>query len=125
MRSIAYPMWSVPSPARYRWIAISVFAIASVLNYLDRLILATVAPLLYSEFHMNNTDYGLLLSAFSIAYTVSSPFVGYFLDRAGLNRGIATIVSFWSAATAATGFASGFPALLGARIALGIGQSGG
>ncbi len=110
--------------ASLRWIAVGVFVFSSVLNYLDRQILAAVAPLLLQEFHLSKTDYGLLLSAFSIAYAVSSPFSGYFLDRAGLNRGITIAVAFWSAATSAMGFVRGFAGLLFCRAALGVGQSG-
>lgn len=111
-------------PASLRWIAVGVFVFSSVLNYLDRLILASVSPLLYREFHLTGTDYGLLISGFSIAYAVSSPFAGYFLDRVGLNRGIGIAVAFWSVATSAIGFARSFVNLLFYRAALGVGQSG-
>ena len=39
------------------------------------------------EFPFTYADYGLLLSVFSIAYAVSALFVGWFIDRVGLNRG--------------------------------------
>ena len=110
--------------ASWRWIAVGVFVFSSVLNYLDRQILAAVAPLLLAEFHLTKTDYGLLLSGFSIAYAVSSPFSGYILDRFGLNRGIGIAVAFWSVATSAMGFARNFAGLFLCRAALGIGQSG-
>ena len=39
------------------------------------------------DFPFTDSDYGLLLSVFSIAYALSALFVGWFIDRVGLNRG--------------------------------------
>ena len=43
---------------RWRWIAISVFVISSLLNYLDRQLLAAGAPSIKSEFHLSNAQFG-------------------------------------------------------------------
>ena len=83
---------------------IGVFILSSVLNYLDRQILAALAPLLRSEFGLSNAGYGGVLAAFSIAYAVSSPLAGLLIDRFGLNRGISAGVGLWSLASVATGF---------------------
>jgi len=108
-----------------RWLALSVFVLSSALNYLDRQILAQLAPVLKAEFSLTNRDFGLILSAFSIVYAVSSPAAGMFVDRVGLNRGISLAVGLWSAAGAATGFAGGFGFLLASRGALGLFQAAG
>jgi ACS family hexuronate transporter-like MFS transporter len=47
-----------------RWVVLSVFVLSTALNYLDRQSLATVAPLLRSEFNLSNADYGLIVTAF-------------------------------------------------------------
>ncbi|MGA8028103.1 MAG: MFS transporter [Bryobacteraceae bacterium] len=108
-----------------RWVAFSVFVISSTLNYLDRLLLNTLAPLIMLQLHFNQTDFGFLISAFSIAYAASSLFAGWFLDRIGVNRGISAAVGWWSAAAAAAGFVQGFGGLAVCRAALGIGESAG
>jgi len=108
-----------------RWLAVSVFIVSSTLNYLDRQLLATLAPLIMAEFHFNQTRLGLLFSAFSIAYAASALFVGWFLDRAGINRGISAAVAWWSAAAASTGLVGSFSALAITRAALGVGESAG
>ncbi len=59
-----------------RWIVIAVFFLSSSINYLDRQSLATVAPLFRAEFHLNNTDYGWILAAFSVTYAAAAPFAG-------------------------------------------------
>ena len=66
--------------ATVRWIAISIFALSGVLNYLDRQILATMVDIWRTqhEFPFTYDDYGILLSVFSLAYALSALFVGWF-----------------------------------------------
>jgi ACS family hexuronate transporter-like MFS transporter len=108
-----------------RWAVVAVFALASTWNYLDRLLLANSAPAIQAEFHLTNTDYSWLLSAFALSYALASPFVGWFLDRVGLHVGIVCAVGLWSLATALTGWSSTFVQLLGARVLLGMWESAG
>ena len=108
-----------------RWVAVTVFVISSTLNYLDRALLATLAPLLMAEMHFNQTGFGFLISAFSIAYAASSLLTGWFLDRVGVTAGITTAVSWWSVAAVGTGLVRGLPTLAICRAALGIGESAG
>jgi sugar phosphate permease len=92
-----------PAPARARWFVLAVFVVSSGINYLDRQTLATVAPLLLSEFHLSNTQYGWLLAAFSISYAASGPFAGIMIDAVGLNIVASLAVGLWSFAGIATG----------------------
>jgi MFS transporter, ACS family, hexuronate transporter len=115
----------MPSSFSLRWLAVSVFILSSVLNYLDRQLLGTLAPLILLEFHLNQTGYGVLISAFSIAYAASSLGAGWVLDRFGVNRGIYSAVGWWSAAAIGTGLAPGLGGLALCRAFLGIGESAG
>ena len=108
-----------------RWVAIGVFLFSSALNYLDRQMFAALAPSISQEFHLSNEQYGLFISAFSIIYALSSPLVGLFIDRAGLDRGIGVCVGVWSLATMATGWVNGYAGLMVSRAVLGSAQSGG
>jgi MFS transporter, ACS family, hexuronate transporter len=108
-----------------RWLAVTVFVISSTLNYLDRALLATLAPLLMAELHFNQTGFGFLISAFSIAYAASSLITGWFLDRVGVTKGISAAVTWWSAAALCTGMVRSLPGLAICRAALGVGESAG
>lgn len=108
-----------------RWVVVGVFMISSALNYLDRQILAALAPAIKLEFGLNNQDYGTILSVFSITYAISSPLVGLFLDRFGLSIGMSLAVGFWSLAGMARGMVGNFTGLLTATSALGIGEAAG
>jgi len=109
----------------YRWVALSVFVLSSAINYLDRQTLATVAPLVRAEFHLSNAEYGLILTAFSIAYAASAPFAGLLIDRIGLNRAISLAIGVWSCAGILTGFTRGLAGLLGCRSVLGMSEAAG
>lgn len=108
-----------------RWLILSVFVGSSVLNYLDRQVLAALAPLLRTELNLSNADYGLILSAFSIVYAAAAPLAGHFIDRVGLTYGIALLVALWSAAGSLTGVTQGLAGMLACRAVLGVAQSGG
>jgi ACS family hexuronate transporter-like MFS transporter len=109
----------------YRWVALSIFVLSSAINYLDRQTLATVAPLVRAEFHLSNAQYGLILTAFSIAYAGAAPFAGMLIDGIGLNRAISLAIGVWSCAGIFTGFTRGLAGLLGCRCVLGMSEAAG
>ena len=80
-----------------RWGVVSVFALASTWNYLDRNILAAAVPLVRAEFHLSNAQYGWVLSVFSLAYALASPATGWLLDWLGVEIAMAWAVVLWSA----------------------------
>jgi len=108
-----------------RWGVVLVFALASTWNYLDRNILAAAVPRVRAEFHLSNTRYGWVLSAFSLAYALASPATGWLLDWLGVEIAIAWAVVMWSVASVLGGLSRGFVQLLGARTMLGAFESAG
>jgi len=111
--------------ARFRWLVLAVFVLSSAINYLDRQSLATLAPLVRAEFHLSNTEYGLILTGFSIAYMASAPFAGMLIDGIGLSRAISLAVGLWSCAGIGTGFTRGLGGLVGCRAVLGVAEAAG
>jgi ACS family hexuronate transporter-like MFS transporter len=111
--------------SRLRWLVLSVFVLSTALNYLDRLLLAALAPTLKSEFHLSNAQYGGVISVFSMVYALTAPVAGWFIDRVGLNTGITVSMAVWSAAGMATGWTRSFGGLLASRTVLGIGEAAG
>jgi MFS transporter, ACS family, hexuronate transporter len=110
---------------KLRWLAMSVFAIVSLLNYVDRQLLAALATSIKSEFRLDDEQYGWIVSAYSLTYALASPFLGVLMDRVGLNAVITAAVGLWSLAGAATGGSGSLPGLLGCRAVLGLGESAG
>jgi ACS family hexuronate transporter-like MFS transporter len=106
--------------SRLRWIVLGIFVLSTALNYLDRLLVAALAPTLKSEFHLSNAQYGGIISVFSLVYALAAPVAGWFIDRVGLNTGITV-----SMAGIATGVTRSFAGLLASRTVLGIGEAAG
>jgi MFS transporter, ACS family, hexuronate transporter len=103
-----------------RWVAIGIFIFASMLNYLDRNVLTALAPTLEAKFQLSDTQYGWVVSAFSVGYALTAPLAGVFIDRVGLNLGAVIAVAAFSLTGAATGLAAGFRGLMGIRMAFGV-----
>jgi MFS family permease len=93
------------------------------INYIDRGNLATAVPLMQDELHLSASQLGVLLSAFYYGYVLAMAPAGWLAERYGAHKILAIGVIVWSAATLLTGFATGFAALLGLRLLLGIGES--
>jgi MFS transporter, ACS family, hexuronate transporter len=108
-----------------RWIAVSVFVLSSSLNYLDRQLLAALAPTVRGEFQLSNAQYGLVISSFSLVYAAIAPAAGWFIDRIGLNLGAGIAVALWSLAGSATAWTRSFSGLLACRTILGAAEAAG
>ncbi len=111
--------------SRLRWAVIGVFALANAVNFLDRQILAALAPQLMAEFGMTAAGYGDVILAFSVTYAVGAPLAGWVIDRVGLRWGSTLAVGLWSFAGMATGWVNSVPGLMACRMALGLGEAGG
>ena len=110
---------------RYRWVAVGVLVLSTALSFVDRQVLAALAPFLKDHFQLSNEGYGLVVAVFSLAYAVFAPAAGLLVDRIGLNAGITVAVGLWSVAGVATGLVGGLGSLLACRAALGVAESAG
>ena len=113
------------SPGSFRWVVVSVLVLSTALSFLDRQVLAALAPLLKQEFHLSNEGYGYIVSAFSLAYAIVALPAGAFIDRVGLPRGLSLVVAVWSLAAMATGLTGGLLGLIVCRAWLGAAEAGG
>jgi len=105
-----------------RWLPALSMMLVSVISYIDRNTLALLAPTILRDTHLSVTQYGWVVSAYSVLFTIGNPMWGKILDRIGLRRGMSAAVSLWSLASAAHAFAGGFGGFATARGALGLGE---
>jgi ACS family hexuronate transporter-like MFS transporter len=103
---------------------IAMVFLATVVNYLDRQTLSVVGPFLREQFHMNNTDYSRVVSAFMLAYTISNGVSGPLIDRLGTKLGYALCMALWSVAAILHALSRGTLSLGVYRFLLGIGEAG-
>lgn len=113
-----------PTLSPLRWVMISLGFAATLINYLDRQTLSIAAPILKAKFGMSEEVYGLIVSAFMLAYTVSNGLAGPMLDRLGTKIGYALCMFWWSTAGILHMLIAG-PVSLGVfRFLLGMGEAG-
>ena len=110
---------------RARWVVVGVLVLSTSLSFLDRQVLAALAPILKKEFSLSNEGYGYIVSAFSLAYAIVALPAGAFIDRVGLTRGVSAVVAVWSLAAMATGLTGGLAGLIACRAWLGAAEAGG
>jgi MFS family permease len=92
------------------------------LTYVDRVNIATAASELKKEFHLSNTEFGLVLSGFAYPYLVFQVIGGWIGDRLGPRKTLVICGAVWALATALTGLATGLFSLMLFRLALGFGE---
>jgi MFS transporter, ACS family, hexuronate transporter len=105
---------------RYRWVICALLFFATTSNYMDRHVLAVLAPNLQGEIGWSESQYGYIVTAFQAAYALGLLAVGRALDVAGVRVGYSLAALLWSLAAMAHGFARsalGFGTL---RFALGF-----
>ena len=108
---------------RYRWTIVALLFVATTINYIDRQVLGILAPTLSRALHWSETDYGDIVSWFSLAYALGFLVAGRLIDRVGVKRGLGAAVIVWSLASMAHAFASTAAGFAAARAALGLGES--
>jgi MFS family permease len=102
---------------------VTLLALSIFINYVDRGNLATAAPLMKDQLHLDNTQIGLLLSAFFWTYTPGQILSGLLAEKINAYRTLALGLAIWAAATALSGLVSSFAILIGRRLMLGLGES--
>jgi ACS family hexuronate transporter-like MFS transporter len=80
-----------------RWIILAMLFFATMINYLDRIVLGILMPIIRQELHITDKDYGFLQGAFQAAYMVGFLFMGGFVDRFGVRVAYAIATLGWSA----------------------------
>lgn len=108
---------------RHQVVTLSLLFCAGIVNFLDRSSLSIANTTVRAEMHLNATQMGWLLSAFSFAYGVAQlPLIGL-LDRVGTRYVLGGGLALWSAAQMLTGLVRGLPTFLFLRVLLGIGEA--
>ena len=108
--------------------ALALLLAINLFNYIDRYILVAVEPEIRSLFLGNDpaakAKAGLLATAFLVTYMLTAPLFGWLADHVRRWWIIGASVGLWSLATAGSGLAGGFTALLLTRCLVGVGEAG-
>lgn len=104
-------------------VSISVLFLVNVLNYYDRQALGAVVEPLRHEFHLSDTQLGLLPSLFTVVYAIAGLPLGRLADTGSRKRLLAAGVAVWAGLTALGALAASFAMLMATRLGVGVGEA--
>lgn len=107
-----------------RWVIIVLVFFATLINYIDRLTISVLAPVIVTDLNLSNTEFGSVATWFLLAYTISQSLSGRLYDKIGIKKGFSVSIIVWSLAAVSHAFAVGFRSLSAFRFVLGLGEAG-
>lgn len=107
-----------------RWIIVGLIFFATLINYIDRLTISVLAPIITKDLNLSNTEFGGIATWFLLAYTISQSLSGKLYDRVGIKKGFTISIVVWSLAAMAHAFSVGIRSLSAFRFVLGLGEAG-
>ncbi|MBK8302300.1 MAG: MFS transporter [Pyrinomonadaceae bacterium] len=107
-----------------RWVIVGLIFFATLINYIDRLTISVLAPVITKDLNLTNTEFGGIATWFLLAYTISQSLSGKLYDRVGIKKGFTISIVVWSLAAMAHAFSVGIRSLSAFRFVLGLGEAG-
>ncbi len=113
-----------------RWWVITLIALATVINYIDRQALPVLWPDMAEELYPEKSSderkgiYALISTFFIFSYAFGQAIFGKIFDRVGTRLGFTLSIGFWSIATALHALAKGVVSLSIFRSLLGVAEAG-
>lgn len=107
------------SPRRELWLLITLAGIQFT-NILDFMIMMPLGPALTALFHISDAQFGLLVSAYTLAAGASGLIASTYIDRFDRKRLLMVLYGLFALSTLACGLAPTYGSLMVARIAAGI-----
>ena len=105
------------------WFSVVVLFAINILNFYDRHVPAALVEPMRKEFHLSDTQIGLIGSAFIWIYAIIGVPLGRIADTASRKKLLAWGVVIWTALTASAGLATTYTFLLFSRVGVGVGEA--
>lgn len=108
---------------RIRYAILGLLFFATTINYIDRQVIGILKPYIEIDLGWSEFDYGLIVTAFQVAYAAGLLVTGVLLDKFGTRLGYAIAIAVWSVAGMLHAAARSAISFAAARFFLGIGES--
>jgi MFS family permease len=112
-----------PDVTAYAWLVFALTFGLLISDYMARQVLSAVFPLLKTEWHLSDSQLGLLSGVVAITVGILTCPVSLLADRVGRVRSIAAMAVLWSFATLLCGLAASYQQMLAARVLVGVGEA--
>jgi ACS family hexuronate transporter-like MFS transporter len=107
---------------RVAWAVAITATLTMTVSFIDRQTFAALSLAVTDDLHIGETEFGLLGSAFALAYLVATPLGGWWIGRVGARRGLVISLLVWSAVAGLHALVPGLAAMFALRIALGLAE---
>ena len=107
-----------------RWVVVTLVAIATVINYVDRNALAIMWVEIGPELGMDEFDYARLVMVFMVGYAIGQALFGKIFDMIGTRLGFVLAIVIWSVAIMLHAVTRTFASLAAMRFTLAFGEAG-
>lgn len=109
---------------RLRWLIVTLVAVATVVNYIDRGALGFLWPEISEDLGLDKFEYAIILNVFTFAYAFGQTLFGKIFDWVGTRLGFVLSIVVWSAATMLHAVATGLASFAIFRGLLGLSEAG-
>ncbi len=107
-----------------RWWIVSLVALATIINYIDRSAIAIMWPSIQEDVGLTKEDYALIGIMFTVAYAISQSLSGKLYDKIGTRLGFVISIVVWSLSVAFHSAARSLMSFSFFRFMLGLGEAG-
>ena len=107
-----------------RWWIVTLVAVATVINYIDRGALGFLWPEISEELGLTKTDYAIIINVFTFAYAFGQTLFGKIFDWIGTRLGFVLSIVVWSLATMAHALSNSLMSFAVFRGLLGVAEAG-
>ena len=107
-----------------RWWIVSLVALATVINYIDRSALSIMWPAMKHDLGLTDADYASIAITFTMAYAISQSLSGKLYDWIGTRLGFVISIVVWSLSAAFHAAARSAMSFSIVRFTLGLGEAG-
>lgn len=111
-----------------RWWIITLIAVATIINYIDRSAINIMWPYIYKEFGIADEDskaaLGLISNFFLVAYAIGQTLTGKMMDAIGTRMGMVVSIVGWSISIALHAVARSLASFSVFRMLLGVSEAG-
>lgn len=112
------------SGGRFRWTIAALLFCATALSFFDRQVLSVLSPKILADLNMTSIEYGRVVSAFTLAYSIMFLAGGRLIDYLGTRAGLGIMVAGWTVASLLHAFAQSSRQLMAFRFLLGAAEGG-
>lgn len=107
-----------------RWMILTMVAIATIVNYIDRNALAVMWPGISEDLGLDKSDYSMILTSFMVSYALGQALFGKIFDQLGTRAGFILSIVVWSVSVGLHAIARGAVSLSIFRFTMGFGEAG-